>query len=90
MELIAVGDKVIAKEIVQELVTGSGIVLLESTNKGAFPQKMCEVVSVGVDVKEIKVGDKIYTHTNSGQVIATSKEDFFCVFHEPEIYCVIK
>jgi co-chaperonin GroES (HSP10) len=90
MELIAIGDKIIAKEIIQEITTNSGIILLEDTNRAAFPQKMCEVISIGSEVKEVKVGDRIYSHTSAGQVIAVSKEDFYCVFHEPEIYCVVK
>ena len=90
MELLAIGDKIIAKEIVQEITTKSGIILLEDNSVSALPQKMCEVLSIGLDVKEIKVGDKIYAHKNSGQIIAVSKEDIYCVFHEPEVYCVVK
>ena len=90
MKLQACNDKIVAKEIEQEMKTEGGIVLMESTTKSVFPQIKCEVISVGPDVKSVKEGDVFYTHIQSGQMIAVTKDEFYRVYNDTEIYCVIE
>lgn len=69
-------------------VTESKIVLPDE-----FKKKMVEdirkpfgiVVSIGVEVANYKVGDKVYFAKQSGREIENEKE-FFLLMHEEEIY----
>ena len=89
MKLKAVKDKIVVKDLKQE-VTKGGIVIPETVN-AKLPQAKCEVLSIGEDVKGINVGDIILCHQNGGQQVATAgAEEVYRVLGEGEVYCIIE
>jgi chaperonin GroES len=56
MQLQPLADRIVARPVEAEAKTASGILLSESAKEK--PQ-LAEVLSVGKDVKEVKVGDRI-------------------------------
>lgn len=67
-DLIAIGDHVIGREIIE--TTSKGGIIIPETAAPTTPQLECEVVSVGPDVSDsLKVGDMIYCHQRGGQAL---------------------
>lgn len=56
MHLQPLADRIVAKPVEAEAKTASGLLLAENAKEK--PQ-LAEVLAVGKDVKEVKVGDKI-------------------------------
>lgn len=56
MQLHPLADRIVAKQAETETKTASGILLPDQAREKA---KVAEVLAVGKDVKEVKVGDRI-------------------------------
>lgn len=94
MKLVPLGDRVVLKQLVEEEVTASGIIV-PGQNKEK-PQQ-AEVVAVGpggmVDGKEIKmevsVGDQVIYSKYSGTEVEIEKETYIIV-KQNDILAVMK
>lgn len=80
-KISAFGDKIVAKKIEATAKTASGFILPDSAKEEIH---VAEVVSVGKDVKEIKVGDRIFYSNYSSPVkidgveyVYTKEEDVY-------------
>ena len=86
MKLQAIRDKVVAKTIEADEKTAAGLFIpdtaKEKSNKG-------EVVAVGKDVEEIKVGDIIYYPAYGASNITEDGTDYV-VLREKEVVVVVK
>ena len=83
----AIGSKILVREVEQE-------VLQEKIGNLTVPvgndkeKMLCEVLSVGEEIKELKPGDKIYTYNNPGHKFRENGEDFR-VISMPDILVVL-
>ena len=91
MTIIAVADKIIAKELKEENFdqTPGGIFIPEASKEAMKPYYRGEVISVGEDVTAIKVGDIIYSAKNWGQTFIIEKE-VYKTYGLSEIFGVLK
>lgn len=64
--ITAFGDKIVAKKIETKDRTDSGFYLPDSASKDDV--KFAEVIAIGKDVKEVKIGDKIFYSNYSSPV----------------------
>ena len=80
----AINDKVVALMMTREKTT-SGIIIPTTVQE---PQAFCKVLSVGEDVKTIKVDDIIVSHIRGGMDVVIDKE-IIKVLKEDEIYGIL-
>lgn len=86
MQLHPLADRIVARQLEAEPQTATGILLPESAKEKPV---MAEVLSVGKDVKEVKVGDKIvYKQYSTTEVKLGSDEQF--VIKEEDVLAVVK
>lgn len=88
MQLQPLADRIVAKPVEAEAKTASGILLSENAKEK--PQ-LAEVLAVGKDVKEVKVGDRI-VHAESeysANRLKLNGEDFLVV-KEEDVLAVVK
>jgi len=88
MQLHPLADRIVAKPVEAEAKTASGILLSESAKEK--PQ-LAEVLAVGKDVKEVKVGDRI-VHAESeysSNRLKLNGEDFL-IIKEEDVLAVVK
>lgn len=83
----AINDKVVVEVIMQEKVTSGGIILPVNVDKD--PQSYGEVLSVGEEVENIKVGDIVIFHRNGGMAIMIDRK-IMKVLVNKEIYGILK
>jgi len=83
----ALGDKVVVEVIMQEKVTSGGIILPVNVDKD--PQGYGEVLSIGEEVKNVKVGDIVIFHKNGGMAIMIDRK-IMKVLVNKEIYGVLE
>jgi len=83
----AVNDKIVVEVIMQEKVTSGGIILPVNVDKD--PQGYGEVLSIGEEVENIKVGDIIIFHKSGGMAIIIDKK-IMKVLTNKEIYGIVK
>lgn len=82
-----IGSKILVKEVEQE-------VLQEKIGNLTVPvgnskeKMLCEVLSVGEEVKGLSVGDRIYTYYNSGHKFRENGEDYR-IISIPDILVVL-
>ncbi len=89
MKLQPLADRIIATPVEAEAKSASGILLPESAKEK--PQ-IAEVIAVGADVKEIKVGDKVVYSENYDHRPETLKVDGkdLLIMKEKSILAVVK
>jgi chaperonin GroES len=86
MKLVPLADRLVAKPLEAEAKTSSGFYVPDSAKEK--PQ-MGEVVAVGKDVKEIKVGDKIvYSQYKLDNVKVDGDE--LMIMKEEDVLAVVK
>ena len=88
MQLQPLADRIVARPVEAETKTASGILLSENAKEK--PQ-LAEVLSVGKDVKEVKVGDRI-VHAESeysSNRLKVAGEDYLIV-KEEDVLAVVK
>jgi len=83
----AICDKIVVKVVFQQEVRKSGIVIPETIK--SEPQNRGLVVSIGQDVKYIKVGDTVFYHPRGGQDFIVD-DVIYKVLGEAEIYGILK
>ena len=86
MNLRPLGDRVIVKRIDSETKTASGIVLPGSAQE---KPKAAEVIAVGKDVKEIKVGDEVIYKSYGPDEIKIDGVEYL-IGKEEDILAVVK
>lgn len=80
-KIIALADKIVAKKLEATTKTSSGFYLPESAKEDV---KVAEVVAVGKDVKEVKVGDKVFYSNYSSPVKLDGTE--YVYMKEEDVY----
>jgi len=86
MALQAIADRIIARPVEAETKTVSGI-LLPDQAKGKT--QIAVVISVGKDVKEVKVGDKI-VHGEYGPDRFKQGQEELIIVKEEDVLAVVK
>ena len=86
-EICGIKDKIVCKEVEQEKMTKSGLIIPETANHE--PQLRCRVISVGEEVKGISPDDIILCHRNAGMSIMID-EVIMKILKFDEVYCVLK
>lgn len=78
MKVLAVGDKIITKEVGGEDFekTDGGIYVPEMAQHTMKPYYKGEVISVGEEVTSVKIGDVIYSAKNWGQKFIVEKVEY--------------
>jgi chaperonin GroES len=88
MKLQPLADRLVAKPLEAQEKTSSGFYVPESAKEK--PQ-MGEVISVGKDVKEIKVGDKVVYKSTYGAVETVKvANDELMIMKEEDVLAVVK
>lgn len=83
----AINDKIVVEVIMQEKVTTGGIIIPVNVDKD--PQSYGEVLSVGEEVENIKIGDILVFHRNGGMAIMIDKK-IMKVLTNKEVYGILK
>ena len=86
MQLQPLADRIVAKTVEAETKTASGILLSEQSKEKT---QTAEVVAVGKDVKEVKVGDKI-VHSEYGPDRFKNGADDYLIVREKDVLAVLK
>jgi chaperonin GroES len=82
----AVSDKVFVKVLKEEEKTSGGLIVPATAKKE--PQSYGVVLSVGSDVKGIKLNDVVVFHSHAGQVVLLESQEYKIIMY-PEIYGVV-
>ena len=86
MKLQPLADRIVAKEVEAPAKTASGILLPEAAKDKA---QVGEVLAVGKEVKEVKVGDKIiYSEYGPNRVKVDGQE--LLLVKEEDVLAVVK
>jgi len=86
MALHPLADRIVAKPVEAETKTASGILLPDQAKEKT---QVAEVLAVGKDVKEVKVGDNI-VHTEYGPQRFKQGRDELLILKEEEVLAVVK
>lgn len=86
MTLTPLADRIVAKAIEAEAKTASGILLTEQAREKT---QLAEVVAIGKDAKEVKVGDKI-VYSEYGPNRFKQGSDEFLIIKEEDVLAVVK
>ncbi|MCK5016832.1 MAG: hypothetical protein KAS32_07135 [Candidatus Peribacteraceae bacterium] len=89
MKLVAVVDKIITKEIIQEIKSPGGIVMPEEVAEKMITYFKGEVISVGEKVEKINVGDVVFTTQGHGLPLVIDGE-MFRMLHIGEVFGIMK
>ncbi len=91
MALQPLGDRFVAKPVEPETKTASGILLPDQAKEKT---QVAEVLAVGKDVKEVKVGDRIVYGEGSfnkpGPVAFKQGQEELLVVKEEDVLAVVK
>ena len=82
----AIMDKLVCTEIEIESEQEFIIIRPESTAK---PQVFLKVMSVGDDVKNVKVGDIVAVHNRAGMAMMGVNDEVIRIIKEDEIFCIV-
>lgn len=83
----AIGSKILVKEVEQEVLREKiGNLTVPAGN--SKEKMLCEVLSVGEEVKGLSVGDKIYTYYDPGHKFRENGEDYR-IISLPDILVVL-
>ncbi len=86
MQLHPLADRIVARQMEAESKTAAGILLPDSAKEKPL---MAEVVAVGKDVKEVKVGDRVlYKQFKADEIKAGTEE--FLLLKEEDVMAVVK
>ena len=86
MKLQPLADRIVAKEVEAPTKTAGGILLPEAAKDKT---QMGEVLAIGTDVKEVKVGDKIiYSEYGPNRIKADGQE--LLLVKEEDVLAVVK
>ena len=86
MQLNPLADRIVARPVEAETKTASGILLPDQAKEKT---QIAEVLAVGKDVKEVKVGDKII-HSESGPNRFKQDTDEYIIVKEEDVLAVLK
>jgi chaperonin GroES len=86
MKLQPLADRIVAKPEIAESKSSAGILLPEQAKSKT---QIAVVTAVGVEVKEVKVGDRIIT-AQYGPDNFTQDKDEFVILKEKDVLAVIK
>ena len=86
MQLHPLADRVVARPVEAETKTAAGILLTEQAKDKT---QTAEVVAVGKDVKEVKVGDRII-HSEYGPNRFKQGSEEYLIVKEEDVLAVIK
>lgn len=86
MALQPLADRIVAKPVEAEAKTASGILLPDNAKEKT---QVAEVLAVGKDVKEVKVGDKI-VHSEYGPNRFKQGADELLIVKEEDVLAVLK
>ena len=86
MTLTPLADRIVAKAVEAEAKTASGILLTEQAREKT---QLAEVVAIGKDVKEVKVGDKI-VYSEYGPNRFKQGSDEYLIVKEEDVLAVVK
>jgi chaperonin GroES len=86
MQLHPLADRIVARPVEPETKTAAGILLAEQAKDKT---QVAEVVAVGKDVKEVKVGDKII-HSEYGPNRFKQGSDEYLIVKEEDVLAVVK
>lgn len=91
MNLQPLADKIVARPVEAETKTASGILLSE---KAKEKPQLAEVIAVGSDVKEVKVGDRILhngkEYGDDAPVTFKQEQQEYLVLKEGDVLAVVK
>ena len=86
MKLQPLADRIVAKSLEAESKTSAGLYIPDSAKKKS---QMGEVLAIGVDVKEVKVGDQIiYSEYGPNEVKIDGQE--LLLLKEEDVLAVVK
>ncbi len=88
MQLHPLADRIVARPVEAEAKTASGILLAE---KAKEKPQLAEVLAVGKDVKEVKVGDRIVhaeSEYSSNRLKVEGEE--YLIVKEEDVLAVVK
>jgi chaperonin GroES len=86
MQLHPLADRIVARPVEAETKTASGILLAEASREKT---QLAEVVAVGKDVKEVKVGDKI-VYSEFGPNRFKQGTDEYLIVKEEDVLALVK
>lgn len=86
MALHPLADRIVAKSVEPETKTASGILLPDQAKEKT---QVAEVLAVGKDVKEVKVGDHI-VHSEYGPNRIKQGADELLIVKEEDVLAVVK
>jgi chaperonin GroES len=86
MALKPLADRIVAKPVEADTKTPGGILLPDQAKEKT---QVAEVLAVGKDVKEVKVGDKI-VHTEYGPNRYRQGSDELVIVKEEDVLAVVK
>lgn len=86
MALQPLADRIVAKPVEAEATSPAGILLPDQAKEKT---QVAEVVAVGKDVKEVKVGDKI-VHSEYGPNRFKQGSEELLIMKEDDILAVLK
>lgn len=86
MALQPLADRIVARPVEAEAKTASGILLPDAAKEKT---QVAEVLAVGKEVKEVKVGDKI-VHSEYGPNRFKQGTDELLIVKEEDVLAVVK
>lgn len=86
MQLHPLADRIVGRPVEAEAKTASGILLPDQAKEKT---QVAEVVAVGKDVKEVKVGDRI-VHSEYGPNRFRQGNDEYLIVKEEDVLAVVK
>lgn len=86
MQLHPLADRIVGRPVEAETKTASGILLPDQAKEKT---QVAEVVAVGKDVKEVKVGDHII-HSEYGPNRFKQDSDEYVIVKEEDVLAVVK
>jgi chaperonin GroES len=86
MQLHPLADRIVARPVEAESKTASGILLPEQAKEKT---QVAEVLAVGTEVKEVKVGDRI-VHTEYGPNRFKQGSEELLIVKEEDVLAVVK
>ena len=86
MALQPLADRIVARPVEAEAKTASGILLPDAAKEKT---QVAEVLAVGKEVKEVKVGDKI-VHSEYGPNRFKQGSDELLIVKEEDVLAVVK